>query len=132
MLSIRRLALILLAYVVGCLSAGLLVAAVLGAFAEGVGLGTGPAIGSYIFAFALVPVGIAIAAGEVFHWRSVVFWIGVGVAVGVFAFLVLGQFTPGISERRPYLFVVAGVVWGAAYWLIAGRHSGGESRKTRD
>lgn len=125
MLIARRLGLALLGYIAGCLAAGLLIAVVLGAFVEGVGLGASLAIGSYICGFALGPAAIVIAAGEWLRWRSILVWIGAGMAIGVFALLVLGRFTPGISEHRPYLFVISGIVWGAVYWLIAGRSAGG-------
>jgi len=121
---LRRTALILLAYVAGCLAAGFLLAISLGAFAEGVGIEASLAIGSYLCIFALFPLGIVIVSAELLRLRSILAWVGIGCAMGIFSLLVLGRLTPGISNERPYLFLAAGIVWGLVYWLIAGRQAG--------
>lgn len=120
---LRRLGLIVLAYVAGSLAAGVLMAASLGAFAEGLGLEVSIAIGSYAGVFALFPLAVAMLCGELLGWRSIFAWMGAGGAMGLFALLVLGRFTPGMSQHRPYLFL-AGLVWGVVYWAIAGRGAG--------
>jgi hypothetical protein len=119
-----RIARILLGYIAGCLAAGLAIAVPLGAFAQGVGLSVTLAVGGYAAGFALLPLGIGIIAGEMQRWRSPLIWMALGAGVALFALFELGHLTPGISEHRFYLYVVAGLVWGVVYWAIAGRDAG--------
>ncbi len=121
---LRRLLIDLFGYLAGCLAAGIVIAAALGAFGEGVGLEAALATGGFAAAFAILPAAIAIVGAEVARWRSCLFWLLVGGAVGLYALLVLGRFTPGMSRDNPELFILAGLVWGGTYWLIAGRSSG--------
>lgn len=121
---LRRLVIDLAGYLAGCLAAGLLIAVALGAFGEGVGLEAALAIAGFAAAFAALPLAAAIVLAEVYRLRSILVWLLAGGATGLGALLVLHPFTPGISQKSPELFLLAGLVWGGVYWLIAGRGSG--------
>ena len=81
-------------------------------------------------ALAVVPAVIAIVLAELFGWRSVMFYLAVGGALGLSADrlnVMLWQ-----SDDNTLLLPAAGFVGGFAYWLIAGRLAGlagaGETR----
>jgi hypothetical protein len=81
-------------------------------------------IAAYTLVLTLLPMLVAIVAAELFVWRSVFVWLLVGAAIGLFALVSIGEFTPGITQARSELYLVAGGVFGFVYWLIAGRLSG--------
>lgn len=88
---------------------------------------------SYTGAIILLPLGILIAVAETFKIRSLLAHAAAGCVV-----LVLGFYSSGISrnyeesiDRPPppvspatELAAAAGVVFGLAYWSIAGRNAG--------
>lgn len=79
----------------------------------------------YIGAAAFVPAAIAITLAEIFAIRSVFYYLAVGGALGLAAqqlVFFVGQ--TELYETRPVIYVAAGFVGGAVYWIIAGLHAG--------
>lgn len=72
--------------------------------------------------FAMLPFLVAIAASEIFRWRSMIAWTlfggGLGLALHLFGF-------PGNYALLPPL--AAGFAGGFTYWLIAGQGAGSEA-----
>src|SRR5688572_30477200 len=91
---------------------------------QGVALAFGFVAAAYAGAFAAVPMLVAIVLAEAFGWRSFFFWVPFGGAVGLAGKVLVERGdtvqTPGVIA----LYAAAGIVAGAAYWLIAGRRSG--------
>jgi hypothetical protein len=75
---------------------------------------------------AFLPAVVAIAAAEIFRWRSVFYYLVIGGLIG-FAAHQLAGFTGTMAdfEQRQLLFPAAGFVGAFVYWLIAGRLAGG-------
>ncbi len=73
---------------------------------------------------AAIPALIAIAAAETFGWRSVLFYLVAGGAIGLAAHLFSPFGHEPISTADAQLFLATGAVGGFAYWLIAGRSAG--------
>lgn len=90
-------------------------------FALGLGLAT-----SLLASASLVPAFVAIFVAEVFRLRSIVYYLAVGTILALAGILGLSSRLPaaGIGSPRATLLVAAGVVGGAAYWLVAGRTAG--------
>lgn len=128
---VRVLILIPAGYILACLASGaFLVLAVIGA--DQASLTTyGTEMLLLVFGvsamaggLAAVPALVAIVAAETFGWRSVLFYLVAGGAIGLAAHL-LGPFGhEPISTADAQLFLATGAVGGFAYWLIAGRTAG--------
>ncbi len=79
----------------------------------------------YAGAAAFVPAAVAFAVAEIFAFRSVFYYLAVG---GVLGFLA-GQIAfyvgrAAVYDSRQLLYVAAGFVAAAVYWLVAGMHAG--------
>src|SRR5215831_11156764 len=139
MALIGRLVVILFAFLVSCLVAGMIiVGAVL--FPEFTDLGIGqldPAINViiglgfiFISGFALLPAMIVAAITEAFYIRSVLAYAVGGALVGAACYLGLIPFDPdtmrfdGIIRRHLEIMTGAGIAAGVVYWMIAGRNAG--------
>lgn len=80
---------------------------------------------AWIGAVAFFPALVAIVLGEAFSWRSALYYLAVGGAVGLIADQianVYGRFD--LAERQTVILLAAGFVGGFTYWLIAGRLAG--------
>lgn len=74
---------------------------------------------------AFLPAAAAIVLAEAFGWRSVVFYLLAGGAIGAFAVHVTEQSGALEFADRPYLaLLAAGFIGGFVYWLFAGRFAG--------
>jgi hypothetical protein len=137
---IGRLFVILFAFLVACLAAGMIVVgAVL--FPEFSDLGTGPLDQSafnivlgfgfiFISGFALVPAMLVAAITEAFYIRGALTYAVGGGLVGLACYLGLVPFDTetlrfeGIVRRHLEIMTGAGIVAGLIYWMIAGRNAG--------
>lgn len=90
-----------------------------GSLAVVVGLG-----GMVISAVALVPVLVAVGFAEAFSWRSVLFYAGLGLALGLWAYFGGYDLVDTGISRDTEISAAAGIVGGLVYWLIAGRRAG--------
>jgi hypothetical protein len=127
----RILVLIPVAYVVACLAAGLLVLlATIGVGADGAYLTTYPgetlllasALAAWAGAFACIPALVAIVIAEAFGWRSMLFSLLAGGAIGLgYAWSFDAPVAEAASPAGPQLYLAAGLVGGLVYWLLAGR-----------
>jgi hypothetical protein len=139
MALIGRLFVILLAFLLACFAAGLIViGAVL--FPEFTDLGIGnidPAINVviglgfiFISGFALLPAAIVALITEAFSIRSVLAYAIGGALVGACCYLGLIPFDTetmrfdGIVRRHLEIMTGAGIVAGLVYWMVAGRNAG--------
>jgi hypothetical protein len=139
MALIGRLIVILFAFLVSCLAAGMIIiGAVL--FPELTDLGIGqidPAVNIivglgfiFISGFALLPAMIVAAITEAFYIRNVLVYAVGGALVGAACYLGLIPFDPdtmsfdGIIRRHLEIMTGAGIVAGLVYWMIAGRNAG--------
>jgi hypothetical protein len=140
MALIGRLFVILFAFLVACLAAGIVVVgAVL--FPEFSDLGAGPVDESafdvmvgvgfiFISGFALLPAMIIAAITEAFSIRSALAYAVGGALVGLACYLGLVPFDPetlrfeGIVRRHLEIMTGAGIIAGVVYWMIAGRTAG--------
>ena len=133
--TLRIILLIPLAYVAACLAAGgFVVLVAFGADLDAVAglVEAAPAelaalvvsAAALIGAFAFLPTLLAIVLAEVFAWRSLVFYLLAGLAVGFAAVALLVPPERGLGHADARLFLAAGAVAGAVYWLIAGRRAG--------
>jgi hypothetical protein len=133
--TLRVILVIPLAYVAACLAAGGFV--VLVAFGADLDAIAGLAeaapgelavlvvsAAAIIGAFAFVPALFAIVLAEVFAWRSLAVYLLTGLAVGLAAVAILVPPERGLGHADARLFLAAGAVAGAVYWLIAGRKAG--------
>lgn len=127
---LRILLLIPAGYIAGCLAAGLLVLlATIGVGADGAYLTTYTgetlllafALAAWAGAFACVPALVAIVIAEVFGWRSLLFYLLAGGAIGLGYALAFPE-PAGTGAARIHL--AAGLVGGGVYWLLAGRSAG--------
>ncbi|HEX2257481.1 MAG TPA: hypothetical protein VHG92_12430 [Afifellaceae bacterium] len=133
--TLRILVVIPLAYVAACLAAGGFV--VLVAFGADLDAVAGVAeaapgelmvlvlsAAAIIGAFAFVPALIAIVLAEAFGWRSLALYLLAGAAVGLAAVALLVPPERAWSDADAQLYLAAGAIAGAAYWLVAGRSAG--------
>ena len=78
-----------------------------------------------IGALAFLPAVIAVVLAEVFRWRSVFIWLGLGGGLGWIGYDAVGHLAdPRLAADGVVPFLAAGFVGGFVYWLIAGRLSG--------
>ena len=127
---LRLLILAPLAYVAALAAAA--AAVTLGLFAGQIDGDTAPfalgvSIGVFFYAglITFIPALIAVILAETFGWRSLLFYLAAGGAIGFIA----GETTmafDGLSfaDDLRFLCVAAGFVAGAVYWLIAGKLAG--------
>ncbi len=73
-------------------------------------------------ALAAIPALIVVVLAELFGWRSLIFYLAVGGALGLLASQLNGMLWDAPNDQL--LLVAAGFVGGFVYWLIAGRFSG--------
>lgn len=89
----------------------------------------GGALAAFIVILAFPPSAVLALVGEIFAIRNGFFYVFVGglVAalgyVGASDFGRVGSLPPGATEEL-MAFIAAGLVAGAAYWLVAGRTAG--------
>lgn len=128
---LRILVLIPAGYILACVTAGaLLVPAVIGADqanlttygAETLMLVLG--VAAVAGGLAALPALAAIVAAEVFRWRSLVFYLVAGAAIGLAAHLLSPFEHDPIAPADAQLFLTTGCVGGLVYWLVAGRSAG--------
>jgi hypothetical protein len=79
----------------------------------------------WIGAIAFFPALLAIALAEVFAWRSVIYYLLAGGAIGLAA-------DPAFRDGHTTVMLASGFVGGFAYWLIAGRLAGPERSTEMD
>jgi hypothetical protein len=148
---LRRIAIILSAYVVSTLAATLVIAAVASVMAVSIPGTPMPrllgAIGmvfqaaTYAFvtvgAAAFIPWMIVVVPAEIFRLRSILFYGAIGCAVGAASLFGLRlvqsliMFRPkppaagfAMNFAIPWFILAAGLVAGVVYWAIAGRNAG--------
>lgn len=137
---LARLFVVLFAFVVSCLAAGMVVtlAVLLPEWSE-VALGEldrGPVAlvvgfaAIFVSGFALVPALALIAIAEVMAIRAMIVYAAAGALVGAAAYAGLGRWdvsawsVEGLSRRELEVMAAAGIVAGVVYWAIAGRNAG--------
>ncbi|GGB61624.1 hypothetical protein GCM10011316_36990 [Roseibium aquae] len=88
-------------------------------------IGTGFMVTGAIGATSLLPAVVLAGFAEVFRWRSWVYHVGMGGAVGAVLWIV-GDPSGGADGVRPGLPVAlaSGFFAGTAYWICAGRFAG--------
>lgn len=139
---IGRLFVIFFAFLIACLAAGMTIALGLlagqwellqtdpvaqGAFWVTSAIGT-----SFAGAAGFVPLLVVVILAEAFRLRSAIFYAIAGVGIALIAYYGWGFGNPyeeSIDQAGPVargieLVVAAGVVFGLAYWLVAGRKAG--------
>lgn len=87
---------------------------------------------SFAVAAAFLPLLLLAVVAEAFQLRSVLFYALTGAAIGVFTYYSSGLGNPyeesidhaGPVTRGVELAIASGAVFGAVYWLIAGRKAG--------
>ena len=133
--TLRILVVIPLAFMAACVAAGgFVVIAAYGAGTDTVG-GLSEATAAELVvlvisaalivgAFSALPALVAIVLAETFAWRSLLFYLLAGCAVGFAAVALLVPPQRLMSDTDARLFLAAGAVAGAVYWLIAGRSAG--------
>jgi hypothetical protein len=133
--ALRILLVIPLAFMTACLAAGgFVVLAAYGIGTDTVGgiaeAGPGELLvlvvtaAAVVGAFSFVPALAAIALAEAFGWRSLIFYLLAGCAVGFAAVALLVPPERALSDADARLFLAAGAVAGLVYWLVAGRTAG--------
>jgi hypothetical protein len=75
---------------------------------------------------AFVPAMIVILLGEAFSWRSILYYVLTGGAIGLFFGTILPTDEPGrvFLTRGAEIMAGAGIAAGIVYWLFAGRNAG--------
>jgi hypothetical protein len=141
---IGRLIVIIFAVIVASICAGMAIAwGVLGPEWHGFSGDVGERAGFWVVAVAgsaftgavgLLPLAILIAIGESFKIRSLLLHALAGAAMLTLGYYSSGLARPSYEEsideppptvsREVQLAVAAGAVFGAVYWLIAGRNAG--------
>lgn len=136
-LLLRILLIIPLAYVTACIGAAFFILVALGASqapAENVADVVGKALAvsilgaPFVGAVAAVPALIVIVLAETFGWRSLVLHLLIGVAIGMFALVLVGRGEP-THLTNGSVGAAAGAVGAVVYWLIAGRNAGARSEQ---
>ncbi len=129
-LLFRILVVIPVAYILACLVAGLLVLlATIGVGEDGSYLRTYPretlllasALAAWAGAFACIPALVAILMAEAFGWRSLLFYLLAGGAIGLGYAWTFEETDAAAGSSGPELYLAAGLVGGLTYWLLAGR-----------
>src|SRR4030081_2215646 len=140
MALIRRLFVILFAFLAACFVAGMIVVVAV-MFPEFSDLGSGPVdpgalnivLGFgfvFVSGFALLPAMIVVLITEAFYIRGALTYAVGGGLVGLACYLGLVPFDTatlrfdGIVRRHLEIMTGAGIVAGLVYWMIAGRHAG--------
>jgi hypothetical protein len=83
-------------------------------------------------AVAFAPAVLAIVLAEIFAWRSVLYYLLVGGAIGLLSDQFAGQYGRfEFVDRRIAIFLAAGFVGGFTYWLIAGQSAGARPNGSR-
>jgi hypothetical protein len=135
---LRLLILAPLAYVIALIAAAATVT--IGLFAGQIDGDTAPfalgvAIGVFFYAglITFIPALIAVILAETFGWRSLLFYLAAGGAIGFIA----GETTMAFdglafADDLRFLCVAGGFVAGAVYWLIAGNLGGPEATAAGD
>jgi hypothetical protein len=91
------------------------------AFALGVSIG----IFFYAGLITFIPALVAVILAETFGWRSILFYLAAGGAIGLLASETTIAFDGlTFADDLRLLCVAAGFVAGAVYWLIAGKLAG--------
>jgi hypothetical protein len=127
----RLLFLVPLGFIAACAAAGVM--ATFGVFSleyfdvEVVGYYVASIVMMMVWAgtIAFLPAAVAIVLAEAFAWRSVLYYLLVGGAIGAIAVHVTersGAFD--FADRPQVALLAAGFVGGFVYWLIAGRLAG--------
>jgi hypothetical protein len=127
----RILVLIPLGFVLACFaSGGFLVLAVIGADGTTLTAYGGETLllvlgtTAFVGGLAALPALVAIVAAEIFAFRTVVFHVLAGAAIGLAAHLLGPVGQQPISGAGAQLFLATGCVGGLVYWLVAGRSAG--------
>ncbi|WJR78535.1 hypothetical protein [Bradyrhizobium sp. NP1] len=140
MALIGRIVVILVAFLIACFAAGMIVVAAI-LFPEFSDLGAGPVDDGalnvilgfgfiFVSGFALLPAMIVAAITEAFSIRSLLAYAVGGGLVGLACYLGLVPFDTdtlqfeGIVRRHLEIMTGAGIVAGLVYWMIAGRNAG--------
>lgn len=90
-----------------------------------IALGMSIAITLYGGMISFVPALIAVVVAETLGWRSVVFYLAAGGAIGLLAAETTMAFEGlEFADHLRLICVAAGFVGGAVYWLIAGKLAG--------
>jgi hypothetical protein len=127
----RLLFLVPLAFIAACVSAAIM--ATVGVFelryldSDVSGFYAGSVIVMTFWAgtIAFLPAAVAIVLAESFAWRSALYYLLVGGAIGAIAVHLTEQSGALDFADQPYVTLVAsGFVGGFVYWLIAGRLAG--------
>jgi hypothetical protein len=127
-LLLRIILVIPVGYIAACLAAGLFF--VVATISSGADLSvyTGETLllaawtAAWAGALAAVPATLAVFAAEVFGWRSLLFYLVAGGAIGLCVEL---AFSPlPLTGVDAQLLLASGSVAGAVYWLLAGRSAG--------
>jgi hypothetical protein len=139
---IGRIFVIFFAFLIACIAAGMTIALGLlagewqllqtdptaqGTFWVASLLGT-----SFAGAASFLPLLLVVILAEAFRLRSVIFYALAGIAIAFFVYYSWGFWNPyeesidqaGPIARGVELVLAAGVVFGLAYWLVAGRKAG--------
>lgn len=131
---LRILVLAPLAYVAACIAAGYLVAFALFGLTDesmrtGLVIWSGIPLSIYAGIMSFIPALLAIVLAEMFGWRSIFYWLGVGGGIGLIGSGVTGFAGKAVDPElwNDYglaLHLAAGFVGGLVYWLIAGQAAG--------
>ena len=127
---LRLLILAPLAYIAALAAAA--AAVTLGLFAGQIDADTAPfalgvSIGVFFYAglITFIPALIAVVLAETFGWRSLLFYLAAGGAIGLLASeTTMALDGLSFADDLRFLCVAAGFVAGAVYWLIAGKLAG--------
>ena len=130
----RILFVIPLGFIAACLAAGFFIAVAaygIGALDRDTviwptifGVLAAPLIGG----LAALPALVVIVSAELLSWRSVLAYLVAGGATGLSAYLLANNTGGAISDTGGQLSMMADIIGGLAYWLVAGRTAGGSRR----